>query len=159
MAQIEYITGDLLEGDEVLIVHGCNAQGRMGSGIAGVIRKKWPHVYDAYRDHYEKHLGEDILGEVIWADATDTKVVANAITQKFCGPRGQRYVSYDAIAKAFETIDEFAYGAELSRVGMPLIGADLGGGSWKVISAIIESTSLHYTPRVYVLPGASIPTT
>jgi O-acetyl-ADP-ribose deacetylase (regulator of RNase III) len=158
LAQIEYITGNLLDSNEKLIVHGCNAHGVMGSGIAIAIRDKWPQVYDIYREHYEEHIGEDIMGEIVWAmikrDDGDDLVVANAITQKNAGrDKSVRYCSYDAIDKVFKQIDEFVVGAGFDRVGMPLIGAGLANGSWKVISAIIEANSTNYTPVVYLLDG------
>ena len=38
--KIIYKQGDLLEAEEVVIVHGCNAQGVVGSGVALAIRNK-----------------------------------------------------------------------------------------------------------------------
>lgn len=156
--KIDYITGDLLESDELVIVHGCNAQGTMGSGIAGLIRKKWPVVFDQYRQHYETHLGEDIMGEIVWVDV-GTKLIANAITQRFYGGnKGMRYCSYDAIATVFDRLDIWASENSVERIGMPLIGCGLANGSWKVVSAIIESSAQNYQPVVYLLDG-QIPTT
>jgi O-acetyl-ADP-ribose deacetylase (regulator of RNase III) len=163
--KIEYVTGDLLEADLSIIVQGCNAQGVMGSGIAKVIRDRYPDVFTEYKNHYDDHLGEDIMGHVVWVGVErgpggHEQLIANAITQKFYGKPGEgiRYVSYDALAKAFETINTMARDCQVREVGMPLIGADRGGGSWKVISAIIESTATHYSPIVYLLDGKVPPT-
>ena len=40
MSTIEYRVGDFLGGNEHVFVHGCNAQGVMGSGAAAAVRKK-----------------------------------------------------------------------------------------------------------------------
>jgi O-acetyl-ADP-ribose deacetylase (regulator of RNase III) len=162
VVEISYVTGDLLLSEGVrMIVHGCNAQGNMGSGIAKAIRDKWPSVYADYRRHYEDHIGENLMGQVVWSYVDQANlVVANAITQKHYGSRGKgvRYVSYDALATAFEEVNRVAGETEITMVGMPLIGADRGGGSWKVISAIIEATATNYRPIVHILDG-KVPTT
>lgn len=151
--KIEYITGDLLESDEIVIVQGCNAQGVQGSGIAGLIRKKWPVVFNQYREHYETHLGEDIMGEIVWVDV-GTKLVANAITQRFYGGnKSVRYCSYDAIASAFEKLEAFAADSHVERIAMPLIGCGLANGRWSVVKAIIEASAFTYRPMVYLLDG------
>ena len=63
--QIEYRTGDLLEAAEPVIVHGCNAQGSMGAGVARAIRDRYPAAYAAYRAAHEAYLADRaLLGDV-----------------------------------------------------------------------------------------------
>jgi hypothetical protein len=52
--KIIYKQGDLLDCIEKVIVHGCNAQGVMGSGVALAIRKKYPDAARAYFDMKDK---------------------------------------------------------------------------------------------------------
>ena len=52
--KIVYKVGDITEAPEVVIVHGCNTQGAMGSGVAKAIRRKYPWAYEAYIDAYIK---------------------------------------------------------------------------------------------------------
>ena len=154
--RIEYVTGDLLEAPETIILHGCNCQGKMGSGIAKLIRDRWPQCYDIYRDYYERHLGENLLGQIVWADvSTEDRalLIGNAFTQKFCGREDIRYCSYDAIATVFESLNEIAQQGTIDRIALPLIGAGLANGSWSVISSIIEASAKNYTPVVYLLDG------
>src|ERR1051325_10192924 len=88
--------GDFITGDEPMILHGCNAQGEMGSGAAKAVRTAFPCAYIAYRTAY---LTQGLkLGEVIWAiDSGHGKIIANGITQEHYGAGDRRYVSYDAI--------------------------------------------------------------
>lgn len=60
---IRYIKGDLLETDAPVIVHGCNCQGVMGSGVAKQIKEKYFTVYEIYRKIYENQGLE--LGTII----------------------------------------------------------------------------------------------
>ena len=147
--KIQYIVGDMFDTDARMIAHGCNAQGVMGSGVAASIRRLFP---EAYKDYVEIHNTLGLrLGEVyITAIEGGAVYVANMITQESYGG-GRRYVSYDAIVDAFERLDEECYARSIERVALPQIGAGLGGGDWKIIEAIIESTMKHTQPIVYLL--------
>ena len=147
--KIEYIKGDLFQTSISHIVHGCNAMGVMGSGVAKIIRDQFPEAYVAYRKQYEE-AGKLIMGDVIWA-SSNNKLIGNAITQKSYGRDGHRYVSYDAIAEAMSEINKTSLYDGLEEVAMPQIGAGLGGGDWNVISAIIESELKNVKPYVYIL--------
>ena len=50
---ILYKQGDLTQAEEYIIAHGCNAQGKMGSGVAKAIRREFPQAYSYYRSAYE----------------------------------------------------------------------------------------------------------
>jgi O-acetyl-ADP-ribose deacetylase (regulator of RNase III) len=148
--RIEYITGDLFSTHIRTIVHGCNAQGVMGSGVAKIVREQYPEAYLAYRKVYEsatdKHLSSLPLGAVYYSESRG-KIILHAITQKFYGRDNRRYVSYDAISEAMKRINSM----EITEIAMPQIGAGLGGGDWTVISAIIESELKSVKPYVYIL--------
>ena len=69
--KIEYITGDLLQTDVKHIIHGCNSKGVMGSGVAKVLREKYPRAYQDYNDVYNNYGLE--LGDVIVSVQDDGK--------------------------------------------------------------------------------------
>lgn len=127
------------------IIHGCNAQGVMGSGFAKAIRQHYPEAYEYYRQIYE---GVGLtLGQAVVLDCSiglDSGVkVANLITQEFYGRTPNKtYVSYSAIEQALEDMMEFVYfdtafGYDV-HLHYPKIGAGLGGGDWGKIEAIID---------------------
>lgn len=125
-----------------IIVHGCNAQGVMGSGIALEIRNRFPAAYEAY---IEKHTSSGLeLGEIVFAEC-DNILIANAITQQFFGRDNKKYVSYEAIFNVFDTLADLSHNMGL-MVHYPMIGAGLGGGNWAVISDIID-TAFSYSSR------------
>lgn len=123
--------GDLLQAKGV-IVHGCNAQGVMGSGVAAQIRKKWPKAYEVYRRMDME------LGLVSFAVVEYGVTVANAITQEFYGRDGKVYADYLAIRSAFAAINIVASNEGETVVNFPLIGCGLAGGDWDVVSKIID---------------------
>lgn len=147
--KIKYVTGDLIHADEMCLVHGCNAQGRMGSGVAKAIRAHYPEAYHAYRNAFESDGLR--VGEVIWAESKG-KLIANGITQDRYGYDNNVYIDYNAINKVMEQVHQNA-ATEGFNVAMPLIGAGLGGGSWKKITGIIEQNFTDVEPVVYILDG------
>jgi O-acetyl-ADP-ribose deacetylase (regulator of RNase III) len=151
--EIEYVTGDILRCDEEYIVQGCNAQGVMGSGLAKSIRDAYPKVYREYRKAYDKENFLE-LGSLIWVDVDDY-IICNAITQQNFGRDPNTvYVSYDALQKVVQGIDEEVGDFDNPpRVAFPLIGCGLANGSWKIVSEIIEDFSTAFQPVVYLQDG------
>lgn len=146
---IQYKTGNLLDTPDSFIVHGCNAQGVMGSGVAKAIRDKYPAAYEDYKSAIANHpYGEKLLGKVYACVMSDDKVILNAITQEFYGKDGKKYVSYDAIDEAMGRVAKFTK----KPISMPKIGAGLGGGSWRIIEAIIEARLPEHVVTVWELP-------
>lgn len=144
--QIEYRKGDLLQTEVKHLIHGCNSKGVMGSGVAKVLREKYPQAYQDYNDVYNSNGLS--LGDVIVSVQDDGKIIHNAITQKDYGRRDDCvYVSYWAIAEVFRKINQWG----IKEIAMPKIGAGLANGDWNVISAIIENTLIDTKPIVYEL--------
>jgi O-acetyl-ADP-ribose deacetylase (regulator of RNase III) len=146
---ISYITGDLLDANQQVIIQGCNAQGVMGSGVAKSIRSKWPNVYEIYNLRY-KTFGLE-LGDIIPVATVDGHIIVNCITQEFYGRDPIQYVSYDAIATCLEKINNRVLDWGVSEVAMPKVGAGLGGGSWDIIEQIILKSARNFIPFVYSL--------
>lgn len=130
---IYYRTGDVLNNpNSNIIMHGCNYQGVMGSGIAKQIKLLFPESYEYYRKIYLKDGLK--LGDIQVVE-TNGKVIINAMTQEFYGT-DKRQVSYDALVKCFEHVNDLD-----CAISMPKIGAGLGGGDWNIIHSIIENTA------------------
>lgn len=149
------IEGDLVEVSEGIIVHGCNAQGKMASGVAKAIRAKFPLAYERYMRAYE---GNGLrVGQVVWAKISeDPKLaVANGITQKFYGRNASiRYVDYDAVRSVFKQVADVARRNALP-VHYPKIGAGLGNGDWSIIEAIISEELEGVSHTLWVPPGTN----
>jgi O-acetyl-ADP-ribose deacetylase (regulator of RNase III) len=118
----------------------------MRSGVAYVLRDKYPSAFQDYNDSYNSYGLE--LGAIVVSVQEDGNVIHNAITQKDYGRDPSRvYVSYWAIAEVFRKINQWG----IKEIAMPKIGAGLANGDWNVISAIIENTLIDTKPFVYVL--------
>ncbi len=159
--KIKYKKGDVTQATEYVIAHGCNAQGKMNSGVAKSIRAKFPGCFESYAEHI--HRGNitgttDIfianynpLANVMEIESNE-KMILNMITQLYYGRDGQQYVDYDAIRKclAFANKRVPMYTSPPHAMAMPMIGAGLGGGDWTVIEQIILEECQDIQPVVYV---------
>lgn len=159
MTTINIVKGDILDTLEGVIAHGCNCQGVMGSGVAAAIRARYPKVYEVYRAAYtetHRRYGKTNylpLGDIIPVQVSDKLTVVNLLTQDFFGRNNMRYVSYDAIERAFVSLAHFCIEKGHDTVNIPLIGAGLGGGNWRIISTIIEEafSSVNRSLRINVV--------
>lgn len=142
--KIEYRKGNVFATDIKTIVHGCNAKGVMGSGVAKIVKEQHNKAYQEYM-----RVGRDyglMLGDIISVESNN-KTIINAITQQNYGRQPIRYVSYDAIASVMQKINSM----NIDEIAMPQIGAGLANGCWEVIAAIIEDELTMVRPVVYML--------
>jgi O-acetyl-ADP-ribose deacetylase (regulator of RNase III) len=141
MVTIKEIKGSALAPRNGIIVHGCNAQGKMASGFAKSLRQTYPGAYRVYLQAHEKDGLK--LGQVIYyrhpAELDGSQVIiANAITQQYYGRNKDIvYVSYPAISTCFENVAKLARETGLP-VHFPLVGCGLANGQWHEVSARIE---------------------
>ena len=135
--------GNVLNEERGIIVHGCNCYNNngmpvFGAGIAREIRERFPSAYQA-QEFVIRKRGSLTLGNISTAMIDrDMKYIINANTQQETGYG--RQVSYDAVDVCFRKVKEFRFENELDHLPVifPMIGAGLGGGSWRVIQTIIE---------------------
>ena len=137
---IKEVVGDIFSslqpGD--LLVHGCNAQGVMGAGIARIVKDLFPGAFALYSVHLRAYLKNPLGTVSFYADESRKVVIANAITQERFGA-DSRQVCYNAVSDCFSEVFQYAIGTCAPRVIFPAIGAGLGGGRWDIIYAIINS--------------------
>lgn len=150
---IEYVKGDIFEANESLIVHGCNCQGDMGSGIALAVKEKFPKVFTEYEKMCSKVARKgSLLGHIQPVIDDANFCIINAFTQETYGKEGKKYMSYDAIDSCMLKISFFLVEHPIyDSVAMPLIGAGYGGGKWEVIEAIINHRLKNANVKVYIL--------
>lgn len=139
--------GDILSLNKGVIVHGCNAQGVMGSGLAAQIKSQYPECFKVYHDICKSEdRKSELLGQIIPYSCGDL-IIINAIVQLSFGKDGKKYVSYKALDMCFRTLSEVLDSMGEQEVHYPLIGAGLGGGEWSIISQIIDS-AFHAYPKI-----------
>lgn len=137
---IQFKKGNILTVTEGIIFHGVNCKGVMGSGLALQIREKYPEVYEVYREQVREvsFLDEaSLLAKVQIVAVSETLEIGNIFSQVHYGRvKGLRYVSYDALDNAFQTIK--ASCDKTTPLHFPRIGSGLAQGNPAIIQLMIE---------------------
>ncbi len=128
------------------MAHGCNCFHSMGAGIAREVSKRIPKALaaDKLTDYGDEHK----LGTFSSA-LTHKKVngvssrIFNLYTQLSLGADAR----YKAVEDCFTLLNaEYVKGKSTSILGVPLIGAGIGGLDWAVVEHIIDQA----TPNIQV---------
>jgi O-acetyl-ADP-ribose deacetylase (regulator of RNase III) len=160
--KIEYKSDNIITAPEPLIIHGCNCQGVMGSGVALAIRNRFPRAFGSYRATYIGNDNKLELGTVIFVTHTDPvtlKYIGNCMTQEYYGrvPNTQ-YCDYNAIEKCLLEVKSFCVDSEIDSFAMPKIGCGLGGGDWNIVSNIIEKVFIDSNITITIYDNQKIAT-
>lgn len=153
---LKYVKGDLIKmvmnGEFDIIIHGANIHNAMASGIAGTIRRELPamvNIDSATTAGDIRKLGHFTIAQLVDFEVKtgnpyiDRPFGVNLYTQATIGggPDGNRdNVDYDALERGLYALNLMFCNYDVKpKIGIPKIGAGLGGGDWKRIEAIINS--------------------
>jgi O-acetyl-ADP-ribose deacetylase (regulator of RNase III) len=131
---ITCVTGDLFEIEGLdALAHGVNCEGRMGKGIAKEFRRRWPDMYIRYRELcLKKKLKPGNL--YTWRDFRTGEVIFNLATQQAVGATA----TIEAVRTSLLLMIEEASQHHFKRIGLPRIGAGIGGLKWAAVNHILE---------------------
>lgn len=147
---IHFIKGNLLDAKENYICHQVNCAGRMGAGIALQIRKKWPIVYEDYKNLLESYLSpQEAFGHSQFCKVNGNQYVVNMYAQYDYGDNPKKlYTDYEAFRTCLKEIAE----AQTGTVALPkYIGCGLGNGDWDIIFQMIEEELSDKEVYIYEL--------
>ena len=151
---LKHTKGNLLDlaekGEFDIIVHGCNCQNTMGSGIAAEIRERYPDAYDA-DSRMDQEFGKNYrylkLGNYsevkVYAKVGKFSII-NAYTQFNFAPRDVDHFEYDSFKLILQKLYQF-YGNY--DFGFPYIGMGLAGGDKDRIIAMLEDFAEKVTAK------------
>jgi O-acetyl-ADP-ribose deacetylase (regulator of RNase III) len=153
MIPIRYTVGDATRptgtGPRV-IAHVCNDVGAWGAGFVLALSRRWGEPEAEYRKAFGPGLR---LGAVQFVPVTGGLCVANMVAQRGVG--STRPLRYRALAHCLASVGAWARDVGAS-VHMPRIGCGLAGGSWDLVSALVEESlsECDIEVTVYDLPTA-----
>lgn len=148
---IKYVKGDavqaLVDGEVDFLIHCCNNQGVMGSGIAKQIKDKIPEAYTAYKKMF------NISSDYCMGKTSLGGKVINIIGQDSYGYGSKRYGHYGYIAQGLASVSfeihnyvdcydntqaDSYYNNEV-KIGIPYrLASDRAGCDWCIILELIE---------------------
>lgn len=152
---MKYVNADITEAPEPVIIHGCNAQGKMNSGVAKALRHKYPSIYRDYMVDFDDGL---VVPGAVVVSAVDNKIIGNLITQEFYGYDGTAYAS---VSHIWDSLGEFMFALKyqfqfdpMPNIATPKIGCGRGGLDWEEVKKIFEQFEEKYKTEfvVYDIP-------
>jgi O-acetyl-ADP-ribose deacetylase (regulator of RNase III) len=142
---MKYVSADITTAPETIIMHGCNMQGKMNSGVAKALREKFPDIYNDYLRALNS--GNFPLGDFV-ATVTGHKLIVNLLTQEDYGYDGKEYADLQAI---YDSVGAFLEDASYSRrtmegvkIATPKIGCGRGGLDWTSIKQLLAKFEQTY---------------
>jgi O-acetyl-ADP-ribose deacetylase (regulator of RNase III) len=128
---VDFIKGDIFATEGLTsFAHGCNCAGGMDAGIAIEFKKRWPRMYEEYVARCTD--GRFGLGDVfVWSE--DGVTIYNLGTQAHWRKKAQ----LPALGKALRKMVELAPLSGIERIGLPRIGAGLGGLDWMRVKRVL----------------------
>lgn len=149
---LNYVTGDLFNhvGENYVIAHCCNNIYRMGSGFALNLIKKYPNVYEVYKQE------KPPIGKAQIVNVDKNIYVANMVAQNgVIGPNNLKPIKYRHLANCMQEVYIFSKENNLNIVA-PLFGSKLAGGNWLFIEELIKEIWHNIDVTIYQLPGEQV---
>jgi O-acetyl-ADP-ribose deacetylase (regulator of RNase III) len=130
-----------------------------GGGFASALRGRWPQVQEDFRDWAAHQRSNLRLGSVRLCRVDDDLTVASVVAQHGYGPSEKPRIRYTALRDGLRSVSKAAEVRNAS-IHMPRIGTGQAGGSWEVVSDIIQETLIDngLSVTVYDLPGTKVRT-
>jgi len=135
---------DIFASDTNVIIHQANCFNMFGGGIARRIAQLFPEaeaVDSATKRGDRKKLGNFTVAAINRPEYPNLKYIFNVYGQYDTSSQ-VRATQYDALTVGLERVRDYLEANNLTSlsVGVPYkIGSGLGGGDWRIVSAILES--------------------
>jgi O-acetyl-ADP-ribose deacetylase (regulator of RNase III) len=133
------VKGDLFNTPGILAyAHGCNCAGTMDAGVSVAFKKRWPAMFEDYAARCADgrvHLGDVVL----WTEG-EVSVYSLAIQEHW-----KKRAKLAALSRAVRRMVSLAEHAGVAQVGLPRVGAGLGGLEWPRVKSALEEIGAETT--------------
>jgi hypothetical protein len=153
---LRYVTGDATnphgEGQKIVAHIVNDATPNWGAGFGKVVQQKWPEAQSRFRNHWETKTRLR-LGEIYFSPTEPDLEVCQMVCQHGYGPSAGPRIRYAALKDCLIGLRDRAI-AENASIHMPKIGTGEAGGSWHLVSALIDEVlcAARLSVMVYELP-------
>ena len=130
---VEEIKGDFFSDTWAdVLAHGFNTKANMGGGVAALVQKKHPEVFEAYIEACE--AGMFRVGSAQLVKADNGQVFANLGTQINPGPDAQ----YKYVYASLISLKKVMKRRGMTKLALVKIGAGIGGLEWHKVRFILN---------------------
>ena len=129
---IKHYTGDIFTTTQPAMAHGCNTHGIMGSGIAKIIKDKFPEIYPPYAAACA--AGTFNVGDVLPTQTKSGFWIMNIASQDAPGANARLDWLETSLDNAYRYLED----NKIKGIALPRIGAGIGGLEWKDVIKVME---------------------
>lgn len=152
--EIVYLKGDATEPRKAgikIIAQVVNDESNKwgGRGFAKFISDKWPHVFKSFAQWRRNQPQLFKLGNIHVASARKDIYIVNMIAQHGYGKSATPRIKYADLAACLRQLGDIAHSFS-ATVHMPRIGTGAGGGTWEIISQLINQHLIGRKIDVFV---------
>lgn len=160
--QVHLIQGDIVSIESLQcfnpnalnsISHIVNSTGVMGRGLALSIKKKYPQVFQEYKNLCEAHKAapKKLLGTLQVIMVQQNIAVCNLFGQLNYGTE-QRQLNYEALYRGLEYQVNAAKQDPNMEFYYPFnMGSGLAGGNWEIVQSMINILFKDLSNKVYIV--------
>jgi O-acetyl-ADP-ribose deacetylase (regulator of RNase III) len=128
---------------------------RWGGGFALVVRRRFPDVQEDFISWSQAHLHQFTLGSSRLCPIDESLAVFSMICQHGYGPSRRPRIRYAALRECLDQLAAIA-AEQRASIHMPRIGCGQAGGSWTIVSELIDDSlcGRGVPVTIYDLPTA-----
>jgi hypothetical protein len=128
-----------------------------GRGFGVAARTAWPSAQEHFRQWAVEDREEFRLGNICVSDIDESLGIVHMICQRGYGPSPSPRIRYSHLRTCLVKLAEVAEKRK-AAIHMPRIGSGEAGGSWDIISELIEEvlSNRGIQVTVYDLPGSEV---
>lgn len=141
--EIKYVEGDILEAKTQVVVNTVNCKGVMGKGLALQFKKKYPAMYNDYKQKCEKE--KITIGHLDLYKEIPRYWILNFPTKKHWRNKSKLEYIEKGLREFKDKYEEWG----ITSIAFPRLGCQQGGLNWNDVKPLMEKY-LKYLPRLKV---------
>ena len=143
---IEYIVGDIFESPAQVIVNTVNTVGVMGKGLALSFKKRYPQMFERYKNVCEKNLFT--IGKLMLFYEPDHWILLFPTKENWRNPSKLEYIE-KGLMKFVQTYAE----KNITSIAFPRLGCGNGELDWNDVKPLMEKYLKSLPIDVYIYLG------
>lgn len=140
---LKYVEGDLFASPAQVLVNTVNTVGVMGKGIALEFKKRYPDMFEKYKEQCDKH--KLVIGKLMLCYEPDHWILQFPTKEHWRNPSKLEYVEKGLMAFARKYSDY-----NISSVAFPKLGCGNGELDWEEVKPLMEKYLKDLPIDVYI---------
>lgn len=143
---IKYMEGDIFDSPAQVIVNTVNTVGVMGKGLALSFKKRYPDMFESYKQACERHLLT--IGTLMLHQEADHLILLFPTKENWRNPSKLEYIEKGLM----KFVNNYAE-KNITSIAFPKLGCGNGELDWNLVRPLMEKYLRHLPIDVYIYLG------